>query len=290
MNPGFSCIYLYVLLVVALSLPCADGVSSYQMFGLQKYTKPESVQPYAPVPLIVAVGDSLTAWGQSIWPADHPTQMGTGWVAQLGHSFRQKADVVARGFPGYDTRCALAALPAALGGLGNSKLTVFIIFFGTNDSKHPGDTKVKGDDFKRNLKRICSVGRKTKNNAKCVFVTPPPVLDTASNTNVFKNNETRAYSKYVREVGEETGYPVIDLNTDMTKYAFKKGGGGIGKYLIKDGVHLNDQGNKFLARLIYGRLLKYYPGLRPKRQGAWFPTFGDIIDQLDKEEGKEGTN
>lgn len=91
----------------------------------------------------------MTAYGQIVLPESDPRNIGAGWVAQLGTSLRMHADVVARGFPGYDSRCALAALPAALGGLGNSKLTIFIIWFGTNDAKHVGKNIVARQDFKK---------------------------------------------------------------------------------------------------------------------------------------------
>lgn len=250
------------------------------MFGIPEDTRANQTLPYAPIPQIVAIGDSFTAYGQQVWLPDSPRNAGIGWVAYLTHYFHLRADVVTRGFPGYDTRCVLAALPAALGGLASSKLTVFVIFLGTNDAKFVGDNQVKAQDFKRNLRKICVIALGSTRNAMCAFVTPPPILDKRVNTVIFQNNETEAYAEIVRAVAKESNFPLIDLNTELEIFAAKLG--GLKKFFVSDGIHLNGRGNEFVGRFMHNSLQDHFVGLRPK--GKWFPEFGDVQNQLDRED------
>lgn len=133
------------------------------------------------------------------------------------------------------------------------------------------------------MKNICNVSRRNKLNSKCVLVTPPPVVDSIVNTNVFKDSETMLYAEAVHEVASTSKLPVIDLHDEMTRYAQKNG--GIASFLVEDGVHLSSKGNDFVSRLVYGKLMGFYPALRPRPN--WFPQFGNLIQQLDREAGLE---
>lgn len=91
------------------------------------------------------------------------------------------------------------------------------------------------------------------------------------------------YAEAVHQVSSASKLPIIDVHDEMTKYALMNG--GIASFLLEDGVHLSSKGNDFVARLMYGKLMEFYPVLRPRPN--WFPQFGKLIQQLDKEAGIE---
>ena len=74
-------------------------------------------------PSMIFLGDSITQQGG----ADG------GWVSQLAWRYQRRADVLNRGFSGYNTRWTLAAASSLqLGPHGDAALTV--LFLGANDA------------------------------------------------------------------------------------------------------------------------------------------------------------
>ena len=69
--------------------------------------------------------------------------------------------------------------------------------------------------------------------------------------NLFgKPSELELYNKLARQVGDEFGCDYIDLYTPLKDIAEKR------TYFTKDGVHVSEKGNRFIAI----EILKYLAG------------------------------
>lgn len=130
-------------------------------------------------PIIVLFGDSITQQGFG-WEG------GTGWVSLLSSTYSRRADVINRGYSGYNTRHGVNLLPQIfgttttmtpsqdpLGSLGNGKeddnencntndpyykdVLFVTIFFGANDAALPGELQhVPIEEYGENLSTMIS--------------------------------------------------------------------------------------------------------------------------------------
>jgi lysophospholipase L1-like esterase len=103
-------------------------------------------------PSIILFGDSITQQGFS------------GWVSRLSDAYTRRADVLNRGYSGYNTRHALDMLPYVFGPDCNAEddktdnVLMVTVFFGANDASLPGDREhcqhVPIDEYESNLRKI----------------------------------------------------------------------------------------------------------------------------------------
>lgn len=109
-------------------------------------------------PSIILFGDSITQQGFS----GSTTTTSPGWVSLLSNAYARRADVLNRGYSGYNTRHALDILPSVFGSNDGSKpdddVLMVTVFFGANDSSLPGDREhcqhVPIDEYESNLRTI----------------------------------------------------------------------------------------------------------------------------------------
>jgi lysophospholipase L1-like esterase len=94
---------------------------------------------------VILFGDSLTEYSFSEEGA---------FAAVLGDKLMRKADVVARGFSGYNTRMSKALLPHLVASFGDVKsIAAFVIFLGANDANTGASMqKVPLEEYEANLK------------------------------------------------------------------------------------------------------------------------------------------
>ncbi|RWW48603.1 hypothetical protein BHE74_00045302, partial [Ensete ventricosum] len=102
-------------------------------------------------PKLVLFGDSITeeSFGDG------------GWAAALAHHFSRSADIVLRGYSGYNTRWALKVLDRAMDGASFGEPPAAVaVFFGANDASLPdrssGFQHVPLSEYSANLRAICS--------------------------------------------------------------------------------------------------------------------------------------
>jgi len=99
-------------------------------------------------PQVVLFGDSITE--QSFRPG--------GWGAAVADTYSRKADVVVRGYSGYNTRWALFLMHHIFPLDGIAPPLATTIFFGANDAALLGRTSerqhVPVSEYKENLKNI----------------------------------------------------------------------------------------------------------------------------------------
>ncbi|TYH41496.1 hypothetical protein ES332_D12G321100v1 [Gossypium tomentosum] len=195
-------------------------------------------------PNIVLFGDSIT----------QESFRSGGWGASLADTYSRKADVVLRGYGGYNTRWALFLLHH-LFPLGSTKPPVATtIFLGANDAALAGRTSerqhVPVEEYKENLRKIVRHLKECSPTMLIVLITPPPIdeegrMEYARETYGEKamtlpertNETTGVYAKGCIELAGELGVRSINLWSKMQETD------GWQKKYLRDGLHLTAEGN-----------------------------------------------
>ncbi|CAL5444615.1 unnamed protein product [Camellia sinensis] len=195
-------------------------------------------------PEIVIFGDSIT----------EGSFKSGGWGASLANNYSRKADVVLRGYSGYNTRWALFLLHR-LFPLGSTTPPVAAtIFFGANDAALSGRTSerqhVPTEEYKENLKRIVHHLKECSPAMLVVLITPPPIDEEgcfeqarslygkkAMELPERTNKVTGVYAKQCVELAKELCLPSINLWSKMQETE------GWQKKFLSDGLHLTPEGN-----------------------------------------------
>ncbi|XP_052178835.1 GDSL esterase/lipase At5g62930 [Diospyros lotus] len=198
---------------------------------------------------IVLFGDSIT---------EHSFGSG-GWGASLADNYSRKADVVLRGYGGYNTRWALFLLHHIFP-LGSATPPVAAtIFFGANDAALFGRTSerqhVPKEEYKENLRRIVHHLKEFSLTMLVVIITPPPVDEEgrmayarslygekAMELPERTNEVTGVYAQQCVELAKELGIPSINLWSKMQETE------GWQKKFLSDGLHLTPEGNAVVHR------------------------------------------
>ncbi|XAR50189.1 hypothetical protein NMG60_11004445 [Bertholletia excelsa] len=194
-------------------------------------------------PRIVLFGDSLTerSFGSG------------GWGAALADNYSRKADVVVRGYGGYNTRWALFLLHQMFPLTSLTPPVATTIFFGANDAALFGRTcerqHVPIEEYKENLRKMVHHLKQCSPAMLVVLITPPPVDEEGRMAyarslygekavkNPERTNEvTGDYAKHCVELAKELGIPSINLWSKMQEIV------GWQK-LLSDGLHLKPEGN-----------------------------------------------
>ncbi|KAF8112571.1 hypothetical protein N665_0063s0057 [Sinapis alba] len=196
-------------------------------------------------PQIVLFGDSITA--QSF--------RSSGWGSALADAYSRKADVVVRGYGGYNTRWALFLLHHIfpLGSLTPPVATT--IFFGANDAALKGRTSdrqhVPVEEYTDNVRKMVQHLKKCSPTMLIVLVTPPPI-DKAGRQSYAEsiygekamkepertNETTGIYAQHCVALAEELGLRSINLWSKMQETNDWQ------KKYLSDGLHLTPEGNK----------------------------------------------
>jgi isoamyl acetate esterase len=215
---------------------------------------------------IVLFGDSITQEAMDVG----------GWAAILAHAYRRKADVVVRGFSGYNTRMARHLAPllfppetktSAAGGVSSSstsKQVLFTtIFFGANDAcdnaRLPPGKPAQGvpvPEFEANLRSLIVSAAAV---SRAVVVISPPPVDTAAWPD-RDNGRVAAYTAacasavaWARGEGvaaAPTSAVVLHVNLFRGFGGEDGDGDGDWKPLLSDGLHLSAAGSSVVARMV----------------------------------------
>nr|BAX25007.1 putative CPRD49 [Oryza officinalis] len=190
-------------------------------------------------PSIVLFGDSITeeAFGER------------GWGAYLANHYSRSADVVLRGYSGYNTRWAAMVVARAVVAAGAAPAAVTICF-GANDASLPDRASalqhVPLPEYKDNLRAICGLLAAAWPSVVVILITPPPVHDAArvrsspmarhrrrryqygddcSGLPERTNESAGAYARACVDVAAECGLRVIDIWSKMQRFrgGFKNG-------------------------------------------------------------------
>lgn len=103
---------------------------------------------------IVLFGDSITQQGFGV-------DGNIGWTSLLASHYSRRADVLNRGFSGYNTKMGLDLLPsifplaAKAKSSGGSGMLFATVFFGANDASLPGERQhIPLEEYGKNLEKI----------------------------------------------------------------------------------------------------------------------------------------
>jgi lysophospholipase L1-like esterase len=128
------------------------------------------------------------------------------------------------------------------------KPTLVFIYIGINDVWHGENDPKRGtskEKFEAGLKEV--IGKITKAGGRVILCTPSVIgeKNDGSNKNDKKLEEYAAIS---RRVAKELKIPLCDLRKAFLNYLKKNNPkNASSKILTTDGVHLNPEGNKFVA-------------------------------------------
>ena len=189
----------------------------------------------------------------------------------MADHFQRRADVLNRGFSGYNSDWARAVLPHVL--TSREPPDVITVLLGSNDAIKEGLKKhVPLERYTRNLQNILEYTACL--DTPTLLLTPPPVCDRrlCDKTNDRpldrENERTSLYAKAALTVGMEKSVDTIDLYSAMVKEPEYH------KYL-SDGLHFNAAGGQFLAELVIPKL-----ELHLCKQKGVFPDWKDIPNNV----------
>lgn len=209
---------------------------------------------------ILLLGDSLTQLG---WD---------GWVGTIANVYQRRADVINRGFGGYNTKWFLLQSSAQESDIWSfSQVGLIVIFFGANDASDPilnPRHHVPIPDYQENLRTIrrhCQ--EHYGSDVPIIFITPPPVVHSQRLTyqiQRYGDNATgklernmalsEQYASAAEEMATEVGVPCLNLWKAMQKDDGWKD-------FFTDGLHFSKTGNDFVAQALLKTIAQHYPDL-----------------------------
>ena len=223
---------------------------------------------------ILCLGDSITEYASHIGTsttlqvARHPrgsplgsdTEQGPGWVALLArdYAWSRRADVLNRGFGGYNSWMLLEALDDALFPTDRDSVAAVTLTLGSNDSHCSSHAlHVPVDEFEHNLIEILSQLQAKLPFAQRILLSPPPcdaddwrayslrMSDGLDDGGGLGNDGLAPYVRAARRVaGVAQEVRFIDLFLAMHSRA------GWRALLQADGLHLSAAGNAMVHALV----------------------------------------
>ncbi len=133
---------------------------------------------------------------------------------------------------------------------------VVIIWVGVNDVWHKTllGTGTDADKFERFYNAV--IKKLKAANAKVILCTPATIGEKNDNSNQ-QDGDLNKYSGIIRRIAREQQTPLIDLRKAFADYEKDHNPNNVEKgVLTKDGVHLNVQGNAFVAGLMVEAIRK----------------------------------
>ncbi|OVA16977.1 Lipase [Macleaya cordata] len=168
-----------------------------------------------------------------------------------------QADVIVRGYGGYNSRWALFLLHHIFPLISTEPPVATTVFFGANDAALLGRRSEKQhvpvEEYKENLQKIVHHLKERSPNMLVVLITPPPVHEEGrreyfrSTGEVVElpertNEITGVYAKQCLEVAKDLGLPSIDLWSKMQEEE------GWQTKFLSDGLHLTKEGNAIVYK------------------------------------------
>jgi len=203
---------------------------------------------------ILLIGDSITQRSFSI--------VDQGWGAGLADWYTRTADVINRGYSGYNSRWLRSMISDIVpeGDINNNNIILTTIFLGANDAVDSNAQQyVPVDEYKDNLIYIIHHLKRINPNMIIIVITPPIVDNSKWNTRNISN--VTKYANEVREICNELTLSLCDLWIEP----------GIELKDLNDGLHFGPKANKKLLNSIKNIIRKSYPKLVPEDIAANTP-------------------
>lgn len=173
-----------------------------------------------------------------------------GWGAHLSDIYSRKADIISRGYNGWNSRNALQVLHRVFPKDATTQPDLIIVYFGGNDSSNPHPTlftpHVPLPEYINNMRAIANHLKSLSDKTRVIFLSCAPVsveqLHVAFAGRVTRSNEgSRIYSEACLELCRAMDVKAIDLWTAIQKR------GDWEKSCFVDGVHFSEVGSKIVV-------------------------------------------
>ncbi|XP_051142450.1 GDSL esterase/lipase CPRD49 [Andrographis paniculata] len=179
-----------------------------------------------------------------------------GWGAILADIFARKADIVTRGYYGWNSRRAIEILDKVFPKDAAIQPSLVIVYFGGNDSMGAHSSglgpHVPLPEFVENMRKIATHLKNLSDQTRIIFLSCPPVNEAKvqANTSAYfselvRTNELcRIYSEACINLCHEMDIKVIDLYSAIQKRD------DWANTCFTDGVHLAAEGSKVVVEEI----------------------------------------
>jgi lysophospholipase L1-like esterase len=230
---------------------------------------------------VLVVGDSLVQRGFET----------SGWVASLARAYARVADVVNRGYSGYNTRWVRELMTHEPDLFPPRRdVALVVILLGANDAARPEGRKsgygVPVPEYERHLgwivERFKGGGSGFTQQTRVVLCVPPPV-DEEERLRITTERRgmpadlldrdaerTRAYAEAARRVGAKHAF----VSTADLHAAFLGRGAGWEKALLSDGLHFTEAGHALAFETV---LAAVPPESKPDRFSLDAPTHDALV-------------
>ena len=213
-----------------------------------------------------------------------------GWATRLAERYTRRADVVNRGYSGYNTAWVTHLLPLVLPP-GSDAPALVTCFLGANDAALPDRMArrqhVPLEAYAANLRGIAAHVRRVYAGARAppalVFLTPPPVDDAVrvregavrwgadfDGLPERTNEGAGAYAAECRRVAAELGVPCVDVWTRFQQLPAWR------ETLLNDGLHFAPAGDVALFEALTEVIDAELPHLQWERVPYDVPEWFDI--------------
>ncbi|MBI5856009.1 MAG: G-D-S-L family lipolytic protein [Sphingobacteriales bacterium] len=193
---------------------------------------------------VIFFGDSITRLG-----AERDKKSGTGYILKLDSMIKQgkkpdQYELIGSGIDGnkvYDLYLRLDNDVLA------QNPDVVVIYIGVNDVWHKTlrGTGTDADKFEKFYQAILKKIR--DRNIKAILCTPAVVGEKTDYSNPL-DGDLNLYCNIIRDIAKKNDLPLIDLRKKCHDYLDKNNPDNKDRgVLTYDGVHMNDDGNQFLA-------------------------------------------
>lgn len=180
-----------------------------------------------------------------------------GWGAILADIYARKADIILRGYAGWNSRAALEVLNQIFPKDAPVQPSLVIVYFGGNDSMKPHPSglgpHVPLNEYIENMKKIALHLKSLSEKTRIIFLSAPPINEAkireSESLSVFgdlgrTNEACRKYSEACIKLCDEIGVKVIDLWTSLQKRDDWL------TVCFTDGIHLSSEGSKIVLKKI----------------------------------------
>ncbi|WIA38793.1 hypothetical protein OEZ86_002080 [Tetradesmus obliquus] len=211
-----------------------------------------------------------------------------GWSTKLTSAYVRKADVINRGFSGFNTFATLLALCEITDSLSRQPVLLAIVWLGANDAALPdrrdGSAHVPLQQYSSHLRNITQQ-LQAAGVQQVVLLTPPPVNEAAPDAvkpgegappRLF--NTTAQYAAAVREAAAQTAALLLDV-----WQIFVQQQGWQQQLLASDGLHLSKQGQQQVYSALMQLIEKQLPQARPSELPWHHPNWRVLYQDAEKQ-------
>ncbi|RDX60190.1 GDSL esterase/lipase CPRD49, partial [Mucuna pruriens] len=191
-----------------------------------------------------------------------------GWISILSHLYARKADIVLRGYAGWNSRRALQVLDKIFPKDAPVQPSLVIVYFGGNDSSNPHSSglgpHVPLQEYVENMRKIVNHLKSLSENTRILLLSAPPINDATITLNSENsdgqpsrtNEACRIYSEACLKVCSEMNIKAIDLWSAIQTVDNWQ------DVCFIDGIHLSAEGSKIVWKEI----------LKVLKEAEWEPS------------------